>query len=121
MSKKCRSAKPLKVFLRGLLILLIQAVCCFAVALGISLTLYIGGVLYNLCLWGLMPVFGALSACIATIKGVNNYLAWIVPPSAVMLAWVIQWGYSITPGPIFVCALISLIGAATGEVIKRGK
>lgn len=38
-------------------------------------TRWLSGALYGVCAWALLPLAGAISACLVTAKGVNNYLA----------------------------------------------
>jgi len=80
---------------------------------------YLGSVIHNILIWGLLPLFGAFTACLCTVRGLWNYAAWIVPPVTALLGNSIVFGFPLTPGPVFMCAFISLIGAATGEVLKR--
>lgn len=100
-------------------ILLIQAVTALAVSVPVALSLLLGGVLHGICQWGLMPLAGFISACVATRKGLLNYAAWILPPAMELFGHMLVWGYAPEPGPVFFCAFISLVGAATGEVLKR--
>lgn len=102
-----------------LLVLVLQSIATLAADLLLSLSIWLGGFLHALCLWAITPVLGFLSACIATRKGLLNYISLLIPPLAQMAAELILWGYLPQPGPVFLCGLISLIGAATGEVLKR--
>lgn len=105
--------------LRWLWIWLLQFVCMLAAAMLLSLSLWLGGLAYGLCLWGIMPIAGAISACLATKAGLLNYAAWIAPPLMLILGHNLLWSYAPNPGPVLVCAFVSLVGAATGEVMKR--
>lgn len=104
--------------LRWLWILLIQAVSMLALGVLISLSIVSGKFLHGLCLWLLAPLAGFGSACAATRKGLLNYAAWILPPAMETLANLLLWGYSPSVGPVMLCAFISFVGAATGEVLK---
>ena len=79
----------------------------------VSLTLY--GVLSGAG----MPVLGLISAYRATRRGLLNYAAWIAPPVCMALSHWLLWSYPPGPGPVLLCALISLVGAAAGEVLNR--
>ena len=91
--------------------------------MGISLlsaaSLLAGGGIYKVFLWGILPVAGCICAYRATVAGLLNYAAWIAPPIAMVAANVLLWGFSPNPGPICLCAFVSLVGAAAGEVLKR--
>lgn len=100
-------------------ILLLQIISTLAVFALLSLSLWLGGFVHGLCLWFLTPLAGFLSACIATRMGLLNYLSWLIPPIAQVAANLLLWGYSPAIGPVFLCGFISLVGAATGEVLKR--
>lgn len=104
--------------MKWLWILLIQIASMLALGALISLSVIPGKVFHGICLWGVMPVCGFISACIATKKGLLNYAAWIAPPVMEVFGNLLVWGYSPTMGPVFMCAFISLVGAATGEVLK---
>ena len=103
---------------KWLWILLIQAVSMLAVGALISLSVIPGKIFHGIFMWGLMPICGFISACMATQKGLLNYAAWIMPPVMEVFGNLLVWGYSPTMGPVFMCAFISLVGAATGEVLK---
>ena len=103
---------------RWLWILLIQIISMLALGALVSLSIIPGKIFHGICLWGVMPVCGFISACLATKKGLLNYAAWIAPPVMEVLSNLLVWGYSPAVGPVFLCAFISLVGAATGEVLK---
>lgn len=85
----------------------------------ISLSLWLGGFVYGACIWVLSPLAGALSAGLATKKGLLNYAAWLAPPLMLLAGYYLVWGYLLTPGPVLLNAFASLVGAAAGEVSKR--
>ena len=102
-----------------LLVWLIQAVAAFALgALG-ALSALLGGFVHGLFLWALLPLGGMALGCVATRKGLNNYLAWLAPPIMEILGNLLIWGYGPAVGPVFLCGFLSLVGAATGEVLNR--
>lgn len=105
--------------LMWLWIWLIQFAAMLALSLLAALSILAGRFVHNLCLWLLLPLAGGVSACIATRKGLLNYAAWIAPPVMEFAASRILWGYAPEVAPVFFCAFISLVGAATGEVLKR--
>ena len=105
--------------LRWLWVWLIQIAASLLVALPISLSLWLGGAVHAICMWVLSPILGFLSGLIATRRGLLNYAAWIAPPVMLFVGYVIAWGYPPQPGPVFLCGLISLVGAATGEVLNQ--
>ena len=107
--------------LKWLRAMLVQILITLAAYLLLDLSLWLGGALYFLCKWVLMPVCGLLSACIATRAGFFNYLAFLVPPLMSLLSSQILWGYLPQPAPVFVCGFASLVGAAAGEVLKQSK
>lgn len=105
--------------LRWLWIWLLQFASMLAFSIVVSLGEWLGGVLSGICFWGIAPAAGFISACLATRKGLLNYAAWIAPPLMLLAAYWIVWGYPIGPGPALVNAFVSLVGAATGEVMKN--
>ena len=105
--------------LRWLWVWLIQIAASLLFALPISLSLWLGGAVHAICMWVLSPILGFLSGLIATRRGLLNYAAWIAPPVMLFVGYEIAWGYPPQPGPVFLCGLISLVGAATGEVLNQ--
>lgn len=103
---------------KWLWILLIQIISMLALNALLSLSIASGKFLHYLCMWGIAPICGFFSACIATRKGLLNYAAWLTPPVTEVIGNLLVWGYSPAVGPVFLCAFISLVGAATGEVLK---
>lgn len=100
-------------------ILLGEILVCLGIYALLALSLWLGGFVYGLCRWVLAPAAGFVLACAATRLGLLNYIALLAPPLAQLAAGLIVWGYLPQPGPVFVCAFVSLVGAATGEVLKR--
>ena len=105
--------------LRWLWVWLIQIAISLLFTLPISLSLWLGGAVHALCMWMLSPILGFLSGLIATRKGLLNYAAWIAPPVMLFVGYEIAWGYPPSPGPVFLCGFVSLVGAATGEVLNQ--
>ena len=69
--------------------------------------------------WILLPVLGAFTSGLLAFSGVSCYAAWILPPVVVSaLPWLLL-GYPIDPGTMLLCALLSMIGASTGEVLRK--
>ena len=101
------------------LIWLIQAAAVLALGALAALSTLLGGLIHGAFLWALMPLGGAAAACMATMRGLNNYLAWLAPPLMEIAANLLIWGYSPKTGPVFLCGFVSLVGAAAGEVCKR--
>lgn len=101
-------------------LLAIQAVAALAVSYGACQLLWIGPTLYQVGAWALVPAFGAASAYWATVKGLSNYAAWMMPPLMAVLGHALAFFYPPqSAGPAFLCAVLSVVGAATGEVVKR--
>lgn len=78
-----------------------------------------GRAVYGILIWAIVPLMGAVSAYRATRRGLNNYLAWLAPPICTVAVHALVWVYLPEPGPALLCALVSLIGAAAGEVANR--
>ena len=114
-----KKAPPRKSRLHWLWVWLIQIAAALLLALPISLSLWLGGAVHALCMWMLSPILGFLSGLIATRKGLLNHAAWIAPPVTMFEGYLIAWGYPPQPGPVLLCAFISLVGAATGEVLNQ--
>ncbi len=88
-----------------------------------SLAFGAGALLYGAAMWGLMPLIGLVTACRAVGRGLNNYLAWLAPAACLYLAHFLVWGFSPPAGAGLLTALLSLAGAAAGEVLnqRRGR
>ena len=98
---------------------LVQMISMLALSVLIALSYYLSAVLHGVLIWGLLSIAGFVSACLATQRGLLNYAAWIMPPTMGFVGHYLVWDYLPGAGPILLCALISLVGAATGEVIRR--
>ena len=114
-----KNGKRAKIRMKWLWIWLIQIAGMLALGLITALSYYLGSVIHAILFWGAMSIAGFVSACIATRKGLLNYAAWIAPPAMSLLGHILIWGYFPGAGAILLCAFISLVGAATGEVLKR--
>ena len=75
--------------------------------------------IYDILLWGALPLAGMFTACQAVKRGLLNYAAWIAPPVCLYIAHMLIWGFSPPAGAALLCAFASLIGAAAGEVINQ--
>ena len=105
-----------------LIVWLVQAAAVFALGCVLALSLWLNHALYSACMWALMPLVGFISAYLATVKGLLNYAAWIAPPVAMTLSHMVVWYYPPATAAILLCAFVSLVGAAAGEVkLQFGK
>ena len=70
--------------------------------------------------WGILPLVGAYTAFKITRKGNNPYISWILPPVMASFGGLIaSMGYTPDAAGVFVCAFISIVGAAAGDVVNR--
>lgn len=95
----------------------LQIVEMLAAGVLAALSIGLGSASHALAMWGFVPLAGLASSCVAVCRGLNNYAAWIAPPACLYAANLIVWGYAPSAGPALVTALLSLIGAAAGQVI----
>jgi len=114
-----KDARRKQIPLKWLWILLIQLASMLLLSLLLEQSYFLGIWPHRLCTWVVFPVAGLFSACMATRRGLLNYAAWIAPPAMQFLGYYILWSYFITPGPVFLCAFVSLVGAAAGDVLNR--
>jgi len=99
--------------------LCIQSAVMAAACLAAEISYYASSMLHSICLWAAVPLLGAYTAMKCVLAGLNNYAAWIAPPACCVLAALILWGYVPGAGPVLVCAFVSLVGAAAGEVKSK--
>lgn len=97
-----------------------------AVTLIAALALYLlrpVGAAFDVLIWVLLPLLGALTAYYCVLNGINPYLAWIMPPLGQTAACLIaSAGYLPSGGQMVLTAFVSLIGAAAGDTMnKRNK
>lgn len=103
-------------------LLLLQLLITAAASYLGALSLFAGDILHDVCQWLLLPVIGAITSYKITVGGVNNFIAWIIPPLAGVLAHYLAFFYlPENPGPLLACAFVSIVGAATGDVVKKNK
>ena len=101
------------------IIWLLQCAAMLAASALTALSLWLGGTVHAVMSWGFMPLAGFFAAMTATRAGLLNYSAWLAPPLMMFIAHRVFWAYSPKVGPVFLCAFISLVGAASGEVLKQ--
>lgn len=82
----------------------------------IAFSVLLGGWLSDVVAWVGMSAAGLISAYRATRRGLLNYAAWIAPPVCMGFAHWLIWWYPPHAGPVLLSALVSLVGAAAGEV-----
>lgn len=69
--------------------------------------------------WGVLPLAGFASSLWVARAGISCYLAWILPPVCMSaVPWLIV-GYPPYAGSMFLCLFLSMVGAATGEVLRK--
>lgn len=107
--------------LRWLWIWLIQIAVMALLSLLASLSFFVSGFLYGLCLWVLLPLAGFAAAYLATVKGLLNYAAWLAPAIVLVAVHALLYGYAPRLGQIFLLSFVSLVGAAAGEVVGRSR
>lgn len=103
------------------LILLMQAISAFVWSCLVTLLMVVEpACLYKAASWALLPLLGGASAYFACVKGLNNYVAWILPcVCGVAAHYAVFFVLPKSPGPTFLCAVVSVIGAATGDTHKK--
>lgn len=98
---------------------LVQFALMTAACAAAELSYYISALLRDILIWAAIPLLGAYTAMKAVLGGLNNYAAWIAPPVCAVLASIALWGFVPHAGPVLVCAFVSLVGAAAGDVRSR--
>lgn len=76
-------------------------------------------VLRIIFLWFLPSLVGAWTACMLTRAGLTAYASWFLPP---LVHSAVPWlliGYPPSAASMLVCAFVSLVGAAVGDVLYR--
>ena len=102
------------------LMLMAQFTGMLILAYLVANTLWLSRFVYNVCLWAALPAACLMSAYMVTVRGVNNYIAWILPPLAVLLAHYLAFFYMpSSAGPFFICAFTAIVGAAAGDVKRK--
>lgn len=101
---------------------LIQIVTMMILCVLQAFSYYLMAVIYNILLWGVVPLAGLFTAYRAVKRGLLNYAAWIAPPVCLYASHLLVWHYSPPAGAALLCAFVSLVGAAAGEVkMQRDK
>ena len=106
---------------RWLLALALQVLEMMAACLIQAATYAVHPALYAVGLWGLVPIAGLLSSCRAVQRGLLNYAAWLAPMPCLLSAHWLIWRFSPSASAGLLTALMSLIGAAAGEVLNQRK
>lgn len=98
---------------------LVQMVLMLLAGAAFAPTEMLGAMGSGLVQWVVLPLLGAVSAYRATRRGLLNYVAWLAPPVCMAAGYCLVWSYLPEPGPVLLCAFVSLVGAAAGEVMNR--
>ena len=98
---------------------IVQWAASFLAGAVAALTVPLNPAVHAIAVWGVLPLLGAYGACRVTRLGVLNYIAWIAPPCAMAASHALIWRFAPDAGPVLLCAFVSLVGAATGEVLNR--
>lgn len=101
---------------KWLLTWLAQWAAMFAAGLAVAAVDLLSPAVYGALSWAGLPLLGAASAYRATRRGLLNYAAWIAPPVCAGASHWLLYGYPPEAAPVLLCALVSLVGAAAGEV-----
>lgn len=105
---------------RGRRALLFQALAVILFTLLSVLAVGLGGIWYDVGMWGLVPLAGAVCAWRGVRRGVSAYLAWILPPCCQTAFHWILLGYPPgSPGMPMVCALLALVASAAAQVLNE--
>lgn len=104
---------------RWLWALLLQIAASAAAGLAASASEIGPGWARILALWVAVPLIGGVTAFRAVTAGLLNYLAWIAPPALLYIAHIALWGYVPPVSAALLCAFVSLVGAAAGEVSRH--
>lgn len=98
---------------------MIQIIEMLAVGLAASALNGLSPVACDIALWVVVPIAGAITACRAVRRGLLNYAAWLAPPVCMYATHYALWRYAPPAGAALVCAFVSLVGAAAGEVLNQ--
>ena len=106
--------------MKYLILLPVQALVSLVLGFGAAILRLRSPVLSGICLWAVLPAVGALGAYFVTVKGINNYIAWLLPPVGAIAGHFLAFFYPPKePFAYLFIAIISIIGAATGDVVKK--
>ncbi len=79
-------------------------------------------ILYGILCWFALPALGAFSTYICVTRGVNAYIAWIMPPlGATAAGFLASMGIAPDAGRVLLLAFASLVGAAAGDVRVKAR
>ena len=98
---------------------LIQIVEMLILCFGQAFTYCLSACIYDILLWGMIPLAGLFTAYRAVRRGLLNYAAWIAPPVCLYTSNIILWGFAPPAGAALLSAFTSLVGAAAGEVVNQ--
>lgn len=98
------------------------AACTVFEILPLVLSAETGFVFYPLCMWGILPLIGAITAYFAVRHGLNAYAAWFLPPIVITA---VHWaGIGYPPAHVgmpLLAGFLSLVGGAAGEEKNKRK
>lgn len=104
----------------GMQLMLVGLVCAGLLLISFTQDASVGGVLYDVSMWGLIPLAAGLSSYLAVRLGLHYFLAWIAPPILqIGIHAVLTAILPASPGMPMVTLLICVLGAAAGEERNR--
>ena len=72
---------------------------------------------FGILIYVIVPILSSVSSYMLVTKGIDPYLAWLLPPVAMTISsFLSTMGIGQSPLPIMITALVSLIGSAAGDV-----
>ena len=108
--------------MKRLIVFLLGALAMLAAAYIAAHALYLGDIAYGICAWALMPITDAVISYNVTVRGVNNYLAWIPAPVTAAAGHYLAFFYMpSSAGSALVGAVLAVVGAAAGDVVKKDR
>ena len=96
-----------------------QFIIIFILSALIALLRAAGGI-YEVLVWTVIPLAGAVTAFFCVRQNVNPYLCWFLPPAAQTLAvLLVTMGYLPQGGQMVLTAFVSLVGSAAGDTANK--
>lgn len=81
-----------------------------------TLSMFLGTIPHMIFMYAILPMFDACITARFVLRGLNNYLALLAPFLMMPVGYLLIWGYMPNVGPVIVNMVISVFGAAYGEV-----
>lgn len=112
-----RAGWPLMLVLQAVtMALAVMGGVCFSLLLPSDVSAWV----YEMCMWVLLPGWGAFLAYCAVRRGLHHYAAWEIPPVMLVgIHWLLTGAPPENAGMALLTVVLAMLAASAGEEVNR--